>query len=209
MVNTNLPGNSYSDRSNKSVGGNKETPNTPKVDKIVKGSVVQKKKSLGDRIKNTMTGDDVQSVGSVILFEVLIPALKNMLYDSVNKGSERLLFGDSRPKKSGSRSSYSYGSMYRREEDRPTPYESTRNRSSHNFDSIVLTERGDAEEVIDSLRMLIEDYNQARVSDLHDLLGTTANTTDDKWGWRDLRNAGISLIRGGYRIDLPRPIPLD
>lgn len=82
-------------------------------------------------------------------------------------------------------------------------------RSRHDFDEVVLTSRTEAEEVIDRLFEVVSRYGTATVADLYELVGITGTHTDNKWGWTDLRGAGVSRVRGGYLLDLPEPQPLD
>jgi hypothetical protein len=86
---------------------------------------------------------------------------------------------------------------------------SQRGRAKHDFDEIVLDQRAEAEEVIDRLYDVVSRYEQATVADLYDLVGLSSTHTDHKWGWTDLRGAGVSRIRDGYLLDLPDPEPLD
>lgn len=202
---SNYPGNSNKERS-------VEKPPEKKVEKVITGEVVQRKKGLGRKIAETFSGDDAQSVGNYLLFEVVIPAAKSLLSDIVNQGTERALYGESRPKGGMSRNNYtSYNRMYdgnksRNESSRTI---SQRARASHDFGEIVLATRGEAEDVLDRLVMLIEQYDIATVSDLYDLVGITGSFTDDKWGWSDLRDARIQRINNGYLVNLPRATPID
>lgn len=203
-----FPGNSYSDRTAKKAEPVKEEK---VLEKVVTGEVIQKKKGLGSKVKESFSGDDARSVGSYIFFDVFIPAAKSMVVDAVSQGVERLLYGDSRGRaKISGRAGYtSYNRMYNRDSDRDKRRElSNRARSTHAFDEIILTERGEAEEVLDQLMNLIDDYGHAKVSDLYELVGITKNYTDDKWGWEDLRGASTSRVRQGYLLDLPPTIPL-
>jgi hypothetical protein len=93
-------------------------------------------------------------------------------------------------------------------DDRPRDL-SRRARASHDFDEIILGTRVEATEVIDRLYDIIAKYEMATVSDLYDLIGVTGSWTDDKWGWVDLRGAGVTRVRNGYLLALPRPEPLD
>src|SRR5664279_3084609 len=68
--------------------------NTKKLDRITTGEVIQRKKSLGRKISETFTGDDINSVWSYVLFEVIIPAAKTMISDAASQGVERMLFGE-------------------------------------------------------------------------------------------------------------------
>jgi hypothetical protein len=82
-------------------------------------------------------------------------------------------------------------------------------RARHDFDEIVLESRTEAEEVIDRLFDLVSRYESATVADLYELVGLASSHTDHKWGWTDLRGAGVSRVRGGYLLDLPDPHPLN
>jgi hypothetical protein len=139
--------------------------------------------------------------------EVLLPAFKNMLSDGVSKGVERLLFGDAHPSRS-SRTGYTNYNPARRipgsPYNDPRPPLSRQARTTHNFDDIIISSRAEAEDVLDRLRDLINEYEVATVSDLYDLVGLTGEFTDDKWGWYDLRSASVQPIRGGYLLRLPR-----
>ena len=81
-------------------------------------------------------------------------------------------------------------------------------RARHDFDEIILESRTEAEEVIDKLYEVISRYESATVADLYQLVGLSSSHTDYKWGWTDIRGAGVSRSRDGYVLDLPEPIPL-
>jgi hypothetical protein len=204
----NYPGNSHKERE----AAKEPLPEKPKMQAVTTG-VVQKK-SLGRRVLETFTGDDMQSVGSYLVFEVLIPAAKNLIMDAASQGVERMLFGESRPRSSSSRTGYtSYNriatpSRYSREEPREI---SRTARTTHNYaDEVKLPSRAAAIEVLDSLQDLIDKYDHATVADFYDLTGVSPQFTDEKWGWKSIRGANPRLVRGGdYVLDLPRTEPID
>ena len=215
-VTTNYPGNSHKERDQKKVVREEKTEKV-KVEKIISGEAVKRKKPLGKKIAETFGGDDMHSVGNYILMDVLLPAAKNMVADAVTQGVERMIFGDSRRRNvsTGSRVNYtSYSSN--KNSDKPS-YSggsmsrsiSQRARTVHDFDEVILQDRGEAEQVLDMLGEMIASYDVATVSDLYDLVGITGSFTDDKWGWTDLRGASISRVRDGYLLNLPRTQPLD
>jgi hypothetical protein len=185
-----------------------------KLEKSISGKIIERKKPLGKRIAETFTGDDSHTVGNYVLFEVALPAFKQLLADAGREAIERLLFGDSgRSSRSSSRPGYSsrtnYASMStsaRREEPRTM---SQKSRATHDFSEIVLETRGEAEKVRDDLIACVEQYDVATVSDLYDLVGITGSFADDKWGWYDLRDARIRRIREGYLLDLPKTQPIE
>ena len=202
----NYPGNSHKNKDKN------PSPPAKKVEKVISGEAITRKKTFGSKFKETLTGEDARSVGAYILFDVIIPAAKAMLADAASQGAERMLFGDSNRNRRSSISKQgytSYNRMYNRDE-KPTRRDlSQRARATHDFAEVVLSSRGEAEEVLDRLNDLIDTYDMATVSDLYDLVGITGSFTDDKWGWFDLRGATIRPVREGYLILLPKTQPLD
>lgn len=189
-----------------------------KVEKVVTGLVKTQKRGFRKKMADIFLEDDTKSVGSYIFNDVLIPAAKSMISDMVGGGIEMLLFGDRRgrntSRRDSGRSQTSYGSYYRsidrdpREKDRPRELSRT-SRARHDFDEIVIEQRGEAEEVLSLLVDLTVDYGQATVADLYDLVGIASSFTDNKYGWFDLREAGVTRVRNGYLLNLPRTQVLD
>jgi hypothetical protein len=182
-------------------------------EKVIDGEVTRRKQGLASRVARTFISEDVDSVAHYLVMEVLVPAAKNMISDAFSQGIERILFGDSRPRSSPARSGgYSTYTSYNRARDDRPPFPgrqlSRQQRTVHDFNDIILSSRGEAEDVLDSLRELISQYDTATVADLYDLVGISSEFTDDKWGWSDLRSASVRAIRGGYLLNLPRTISL-
>lgn len=216
-----FPSNSHKSRTPSPVDEKRVAPEPEKrVEKIVEGTVIQRKKPLGRRFMETFFSGDAHGVVSYIIVDVLLPAAKDTVADAVSQGFERLLFGEVRStsRRTGARPSgssgfvsynrYSSSSPARREEPRGREI-SPRARATHDFDEIILATRSEAEEVVGRLFDVVARYEAATVADLYELLGLTAKFTDDKWGWTDLRGAGVTRVRNGYLLDLPRPEPLD
>ena len=182
------------------------------VTKVISGNAVKKKKTFWRRMTDTLFGEDVESVSSYIVHDVLIPAAKNTLSDIVTGGIEMLLFGDrqaSRAQRNGRGRSYVSYSNYYKGDRRDDRQPQSRNRMRHNFEDVILESRGEAEEVLNNLVDLVVDYGMASVADLYDLVGISTSYTDNKYGWTNLSTARPVRVRGGYLLDLPRPMPLD
>ena len=182
----------------------------PKVNQIVKGTVKRKKETTGDKLKKAWFGEDVVNVKDYVIFDVMIPALKSTLSDMISNGIEVLLFGETRGKRK--KEGKGYDSYYRRRDDRDRDRDRRSSVSSARaYDDIVLDSRGEAEEVLSQLSDLAYDYGQASVADLYDLVGISANFTDEKYVWfkGDLRTAGVRRVRDGYLLELPRPSRVD
>lgn len=214
-----FPGNSHTEKVKKK----KEEEEKPvkNVEKVVGGSVVQRKRGWLRRIQDAMTGDDAQTVGNYILYEVAIPAFRDLIFDIIRNGAERSLYGEIRPSRGSGRglglgrnNVVNYGSMSRsrvddRDDRRDRREVSARARRNHDFGEILIQDRGEAEEVIDRLVDLIDRFNVATVSDLFELVGVSAEYSDEKWGWYNLASARAVRTRDGYLLDLPRTEPID
>lgn len=211
---TNLPGNSYAGKQAKPKKA-ESAPDRKPPEKIVSGEVIRKKKTGLAKLKENLGGDDMKSVGSYIVWDVFIPAAKDMINDAIRLGTERLIYGESKPRGvargGGRQSGYStYSSMYKPVE-RPQQQRSLSRRTeqTQSFDEVTIKDRGEAEQIIEQLLVLIEDYGQAKVSDLYSMLGITASYVDDRWGWLDLSSASSRRVREGYLLDLPPAVPLN
>jgi hypothetical protein len=167
----------------------------------------------------TFVGEDISSVGSYILYDVLIPAAKSTITEMIQILPELLFYnGEKRgyraTKRDSGRSYVSYNNYSSRDRDRDRRDDrrtiSDRNRALHNFDEIVLESRADADDVLDHLADLISEYGQATVADLYDLVGITGSFTDNRYGWTEIGGSSSSRLRsGGYVLNLPRPILLE
>jgi hypothetical protein len=196
------PSNSHKQR--------EEDKKTKNIQKVVQGKVITKKKSPFKKLMGTFVGEDVGSVSSYVIHDVLIPAAKSAITDMVQGGIEMLIYGEkkgNRTTRDRGRSIVNYNSMssYNRRDD----VDRSRNRARHSFDDIILKSRGEAEEVLSNLVDLTIDYGQASVSDLYELVGITANFTDNRYGWTDLSSASVSRVREGYMLNLPRTNLID
>lgn len=169
---------------------------------VVKGEVVRKRKNKVQKVAETFFGGDLKDVASYVVKDVMIPAAKDMLYDTVLQGFSRLLFGEVRPRTTSTNRGYtSYGSMSR---DRSVRRVDRDRRSSNDFDDITFRDRRDAEAVMDTLMDTIDHYGQCSVADLLKASGMSPKYTDYDTGWRDLSRASISRYRDGYVLNMPR-----
>lgn len=202
ITNENFPANSHVSK------GELYNGNEKKVEKVITGTVVQKKKTLGERMARTFLEDESKNVWSYLLYDVLIPAAKATISDMVSGGVEMLLFGTTKGKRqSNQNKSYvSYSSYY----SKPAPQQTRSNiRGRLNFDDIILETRGEAEDVLSHLLDLVENYGVASVADLYELVGITGSFTDNKYGWTNLSTASVSRVRDGYLLNLPNATPID
>ena len=100
-----------------------------------------------------------------------------------------------------------YRSYY--DKDNRREHSVTRSRIGYDYDDIILDNRGEAEEVLSRMDELIDTYGLVSVADFYDLVGVTGNYTDNKYGWTDIRSASVIHVRDGYRIKLPKALPIN
>ena len=194
----------------------RETPQDQSKDlkQVTSGEVRRKKKSLRKQFSETFVAGDVKTAVQYMVLDVLLPAAKDMVWEAVSEGFHKLIFGDSSrrrgstPPQSGPMGYVQYN-RYSRSMSSPQRAMSRQARARHNFDEITLESRAEAEQVIDQLFDVVSRYESATVADLYELVGLSSAHTDHKWGWTDLRGAGVSRTRNGYLLDLPEPNPLD
>lgn len=204
------PGNSDKKRMNQQEEPKKE------IKKVA--SATKRKKSMTKKFKEAFIGEDGddQSVADYILYDVLVPAAKNTISDMVTGGIEMLLYGErrgnSRMNRDRGRSYVNY-SGYSTKRDGDRSHNSSRVRRSARDrvynDDIVLPTRGEAEQVIDSLLDIIDQYGSASIADLYSLTGIDSDFTDNSYGWTNLSTASVSRTRDGYILNLPRAYPID
>ena len=190
----------------------KEPVEEKRIEKVVAGPVKTRKKSKFTKFTQEFISEDAKNVKSYVFGEVLIPAIKKAISDIVTDGIDIILYGESRR---GNRRSSADRVSYRNYYDggtRASRILDTRDRSyftGYSFDEIILSTRGEAEDVLARMDELMESYGLVRVADLYDLVGLTGNYTDNKYGWTNIRNAKIVRTRDGYVIDMPRAVPID
>lgn len=179
-----------------------------KVEKVISGTVTTRRKPLSKKFADLFFGSDMETVKSYIIFDVIIPGIKDAVFDTISV----LLYGDIRnsSKKNNNQTFVSY-SGFSSPKTKPSRQQvrSRRDRTVTDIQDIIFGTRGEAEEVLGNLVDFIVDYGVASVADLYDLVGITGPFTDNKYGWTDLSMATVVRVRDGYLINLPKAIAID
>ena len=84
------------------------------------------------------------------------------------------------------------------------PNRTTVSGETKEFTPVVVEDRSSAEEVLTSLRSVLEKYDVAMLVDLYDLVGLASVFEDSRWGWNDLSDAKIQETEHGWEIILPK-----
>ncbi len=184
-------GNSRKERDKKQ---NQRTPQ----ERVVSGEVVQKPKSVGRKFKDIFFGGDAKHAAQYVVAEVLLPSLRNLLVDAVTRGSERLVYGETRGRRPTQYTNYG-GTRYsvggptnpwsRPEQSRvPLPPRGRQNR--HDINDIIVTTREEADLVMERMIDILDKYQVASLGDLYELLGLPkkiSTTSGDGHIWETLR----------------------
>ena len=216
--------NSFAAKSSLSQKLVEETPK-PKLGGAIQGGVTLKHKTPGQRFTETfLNNGDVKTVGHTILLDVIVPALKEMIFSAGRDALSMFLWGDTRASNKGGLSragggivrdysSYSSSSISRsRDRDRVNIY---RPEDSPRYNNLVFEIRGDAENILFNMREYINTYDDIQIVKLYELIKEQTGidipmtSQDAKYGWSDLTNATVRSVRGGYLLDLPNPIELE
>lgn len=184
-------------------------PERKKTEPIVKRDhVVSTKEGICKRLVKEFFADDIQDVKYYLVKEKIIPGIKNLVLD----GLEKVFFKDVRSNRSG-RSGYDYsqpsyryyyngksgGYDYSQKKDKP--------KDSENVDcrNIVLAYREDAEALIRRMKQILREDGEITVAQLFDLIDSPSEYVDNNWGWKDERDIGIRRVSTGYLIDVAEP----
>lgn len=180
---------------------------------VVETKVIVKKKGIGQKVKGIISQADLPGVISYVTYDVLIPAARNMIVDSLIEGVHRAFYKGERYGRSmygggptGPRISYSTpvdrgGSPLSRSAPPRSSVLGSRT-SRHIRDDFIISSRSEADRVLERLGDIIDRYGVASVADLKDLMGVSSTHVDQKWGWTFVGDAEVRQVREGFVIDL-------
>lgn len=199
----------------------------PRLKAVVKEAPKKHKKGVVERLVINFIGPDgVRNVGQKIQQEIIVPALKNIVVDSlsglgdaIGNGIQAALFRDSVQPRTYRNTNNYQGNANRYWSNPGAGYSSSRPSRTgygHPVDveespaynmgtEYVQATRGEAIDVLNGLKDQIREYGAARLADYYDLMGVVStNYTNNEWGWTDLSTARIQAVRNGYIIKLPK-----
>lgn len=192
----------------------KEAPSTPekkKVEKVVAGKVTAKPKGELAKFAETFFAEDIRKVKDYLIKDVLIPTIKDTIWTVIARGSERMLYGEAGHTPKNSKLPHvNYGGLFKPNASQTSSSGSSSSNNQYSVDNIILEDRGDAERVLEAMKAYIAKYGAVSISELYEFIGEPIGEyTTTRWGWRSLNTAGIMRTsNGGYKLDLPRAIPL-
>lgn len=199
MSDRQYPSNSFKSRAEA-----EKLERTKKVEKIVDGK--KNKRGGLSKLADVFIAEDAANVKEFIVKDVIVPAIKKMVYD-VLVGGVDMTFNGGRGQSGRTTARTTPYVSYNQYSSREAPRTTVTRRVG--YEDVVLETRVDAEKLLRNLDGLMETYKMVTIADLYDLVGEDATPQDQNYGWTNIRNADIQRVPGGYLLRMPKPCPLD
>ena len=197
------PGNSHKSKDVKTTA----PTNEKKIQKRVSKPAKTKKKGELRKIAEEFIVDDVKSIKTYVITDVLIPTIKDTIWDILTNTLDMFLFNGTKDHRKRGKSSpkISYRDYYDSKNDRGRNYEI---RDRFDYDDLEFDSHGEADAVLTGMLETIEQYGVVSVADMYDMADVTAPYTGNRYGWTSLRNAEVVRVRNAYIIKLPKAKPI-
>ena len=200
--------NTYPGNSHKSKDVKKTAPtDEKKIQKRVSKPAKTKKKGELRKIAEEFIVDDVKNIKTYVITDVLIPTIKDTIWDILTNTLDMFLFNGTKDHRKHGKSSpkISYRDYYDSKNDRGRNYEI---RDRFDYDDLEFDSRGEADAVLTGMLETIDQYGVVSVADMYDMADVTAPYTGNRYGWTSLRNAEVVRVRNTYIIKLPKAKPI-
>lgn len=200
-----------------------ETGEAPKrLKPRVTSAPIKKKRSLVDRIVTGMVGPEgAAGVGRYLTHDVILPAVKEIVVNSVTSGINMMIYGpDGAPSRGYSYQRNPYNNSYRPRTNYsrssnpgpghgqtslgPQEPQKARRVNAFRSEDYIIADRNEAMDVLNDLRDQCAEYGAVSLADFYDLMGLETSYADNNYGWVDLTNSKVMVVRGGYALKLPR-----
>ena len=180
---------------------------------MLKGAKIRRKSSA-EQAASSFFASTVKDVVDYVVWDILLPSLKEGVFSLITGGASMALFGDSRgPVRGGKdRNGYTtYNSYY---EGERAASRGPRSRVDSRGGSISVDDltRDEAYGIRDALIDYLDNYANVQVKDLYELAGCseTVKYTDSQWGWYSLREMEVRPLRNGmYSVIMPPVVRLE
>lgn len=181
--------------------------------------VVIGKKGIFSRMPKMFFTHDIHSIAAYVLESVIAPKVQDIFLDTVTRGAEYMVYGDTRASKinKGHKSSIQYGGVINQSKTRTTEEQYPSNRMSsidrkksyNDYSDLIFKDQQIAEEVLSRMYDDLREYGCCTVLSLKGMLGHETVYTDEKYGWMELTGSRVRRVRDGWLLELPPAIFLD
>lgn len=200
----------------------------PKLQSVVGKAPKKVQRSLFSRLISGVAGPEgVSGIGGYVAEEIVKPAIKNILFDTLTSSVSMFLFGErgmanrhrgynnynaprndytrsynSQPPARPSNDRYYNNQPPRDDRNNAAP----RNVSRYGVDDYTIDSHHDASHVLVALTEYAEKYGSASIADYYDLIRVPTQYTDNNHGWRHDAISAARIVpdrRGGFIIKFP------
>ena len=198
-------------RGNSNASKQNDIPEREPMQVVANGKKVPQ--SAGRRFLSEFIADDIHTIKDYILWDVLLPAVKNAISDTVTNGIDMLLFGQTRTRGGNTVKRITpYSSLYSNnvsgnrvvKYNEPVQDRRPRSLGGYSYQEVVLATRPEAEDVLAQMRLYLDRYGVVSVGDLYGAVGEVPDMIDNKWGWSDLSGACVQRCSDGFILRMPR-----
>jgi len=184
----------------------------PKMSKAFDGKARVRKKTTGRKLMEVFFSDEIPNLGDYILYDLLVPELRDMVADMWHNCVDMLFYGKNK-RGAGRRVARGGGGTIVTYDQMSTSKNANITRSSrrsvYDVMDVIFDDRGSAELVLDQMIDYISRYKEASVHDFYDaceVSDSSTNYNDNYYGWKDLRGAIVTRASGGgWVINMPEP----
>lgn len=179
---------------------------------------VVKDKSMKRRVAEAFISNERGNIKDHVIFDVVIPAVKNAVSDTVTDAINLLLFGERR-KGSKASSRTPYGSFWASSVNEEcaravSSGETVRTSSMSRYLDAAWESKEDANDILGCMVEIMEAYRKVTVADFFGLIDDPKNfpieSVHNKWGWKTLSDVTVVKASNGlWGLSLPRPQRLD
>lgn len=209
-----IPSNSLVSKSSLTSTIEKEKPEKPEIKPVHKV-----KKSLGQKFKDVLFGDDAKDVSEYVLWDIVLPNVKKLFYDTICGFAGKVFLGEDYSPSNGRlvrdrgqtlvRDYSSISSNKAKQQQRyQRPVERSIRPGINDFDTYVIESKREAESVLEYLVDILDEYGEVSVNDFYDAINVSPPYTSQYKGWYDLAGAGVRPVYNGYVIHLPKPVDI-
>lgn len=182
---------------------------------VKKSQVVSTKKPLGNKVKSAVFAEDVKDIGGWLIWDTIIPGLKNLFLDMIEMALLGKVDDRRRDRRSrtdyrgvydrGSRYSYRDSGRRRSVRDRDRERDEPERDDDVDYANIILKHRDDADDVVHEMKQRIRKDGAVTIGDLFDMIDVAGEYTDNDWGWDDERDIKVTKVSNGWLIDVAKP----
>ena len=184
-----------------------------------KGKFKIEKKPLMKRIVDFLFSDKIDSIGNYITYDVLGPAIRDLIYKSIIGAAGMAVYGSVRDTANPLERKYGsaprdYSALSRAPQGQFYSNPSVPVGGQYNVGLYDITHdsKDIAEYYLDRLKVRIATYGKARVKDFYEDVGYTppsSNWAVEGLGWYNLDDVHcVPTSNGRWLIDFPRPVSI-